>query len=260
MTEPAQLRAGRGHRARRHRRRRGDDRQHGAAAPVHARRPAPRRRAERRERHEGHAAHRLSPHGLGEDDGEHDVLQGPHHHRPRGLSFEPDEQPRLLDGRREADGHRGSPARPAPAPHPQRVRAHRLPPALARHPRAGHRRDDPVLLHLARARRDPGPQRDDVRRPHDDELDLPRRPARRHARGLVPQGQQVRGELPPAAGRVQQAGLQEPDLGGAAVRRRRHLGRGRHRVGPERAEPARLRRRLGHPQGEPLLRLRAVRL
>ena len=54
-------------------------------------------------------------------------------------------------------------------------------------------------------------------RPHDDVLDLPRRPARRMPEGWFHRAQRVRGQLPAPHGRVQQAGDQEPDLDGAPV-------------------------------------------
>ena len=67
-------------------------------------------------------------------------------------------------------------------------------------------------------------------------------------------------DFPRRLGRVQPADLQKPDLHRAPLRHRHHLRRGRCGLGSQRAIPARVRRLLGHPQGEPVHGLRRVRV
>ena len=67
---------------------------------------------------------------------------------------------------RDAARRRGAAARPVPARDPPRAQPDHVPPGVARHERAGPRRDLDVLVLLPRARDDPRPVRD-VLRPAD---------------------------------------------------------------------------------------------
>ncbi len=145
-------------------RRRADDPEHGAAAPLHARRAAHRAGAGRRDHSQGRARHRLPAHRHRKRMRSQNLAAGGDADRSRGLSCEPLEQSGLRAGGGEADRrHRNSAASAMDARDAGRVSAPEQPPGVAGNARARHRRDERVLLLLPRARRHPAHLRDVLR-------------------------------------------------------------------------------------------------
>ncbi len=106
-----------------------------------------------------------------------------------------------------------------------------------------------LLLRLSAARKDTGPERDDVRRPHDDQLDRAGRTARRCPGWLAGPRQRLRGRFPPRYGRDRKPAQRQPDFPGAHAGRGNHQRGGLPRARRGRPDPARSGRQLRHPQG-----------
>ena len=154
---------------------RGDDPQHGAAAPEHARGAALRGQGRRRGDARGDPRRRL-PAPLDREDLREGRLPRLHAvHRSRRLRRRDVLQPGLGHGVREARRHRGAEARRVLPRDRRRAQPHREPSAVGRHDGAGHRRDDAVLPRVPRAREDQRPARRAVRRAADLQLHAHRR-------------------------------------------------------------------------------------
>ena len=228
------------HERRDHRSRRGRNHpQHGAAASVDARRAAREAAPGRREGDRLGVRDRLPAPRRGENRRAPQLpavraLRGPHGLRRGGF-----ERPGLLRGGREAAG-RGSAAARARDPHdPHRTAAHRQPPVLAGHARAGYRRADAAVLLPARARRDPENFREVLRRAAHHARVPHRRPAVRGLRRVGKRRRALLQAVRQARGRVRSAAHREPHLGGAHQGHRHTERRGRHRHGRYRAGDSR---------------------
>ena len=197
---------------------RNDDRQHGAAAPQHARRAAAGAGARRRNRALGGADDRLPAHRHREDHRAEEVAAGHPARRADGLPERAVQQHGVLHVGRAAARPRDPRAR---ARHPRahrRAAAHQQPSGLARHARHGSRRRVGDALLLPRARAAAEHQRDARRLPPVPELHARRRPARGSAARLPRGGARVSRSLPPEARRVRRPADEERDL--PAARRR----------------------------------------
>ena len=163
---------------------RNDDRQHGAAAPQHARRAAAGARARWRDSRLRVADDRLPPHRHREDHRTEEVAAGDPARGADGLPERAVQQHGVLPVGREAARRRGA---RAGAEHPRAARraaAHQQPPGVARHPRHGSGRRLGDALLLPRARAAAQHQRDARRLPPVSELHADRRPSRRPAARL----------------------------------------------------------------------------
>ena len=206
------------------------------------------------------ADHRLRPHRDREDRRGQGVLEGDPRRRADGL-------PRLLlqrDGvlRRGRDDPRprGAGARAVPARDPHGAQPDHVAPGLARHDRAGPRRDLDVLVLLPRPRADPRPVRDVLGPAHAHALLPGRRRLRGHPGRLGAEGPHVHRDHARAGRPVPRDPDEERDRAPAAARSRA-AGRGdAARARRERAAAARRRQPVGPAQGRAVLLLRALRL
>ncbi|CAA9350920.1 MAG: NADH-ubiquinone oxidoreductase chain D, partial [uncultured Frankineae bacterium] len=261
----------RGHRLHGHRRRLGQRarceprrgahrRQHGAPAPLDARRAAPGDGARGRDHHLRPHGHRLPAHRHRE---EHRVPQlgaGRHLRDADGLPVTDLQRDRLQPGRREAARHRGAPPGPG---HPRALHgAHpdQQPPGGFRHRRPRARRADGHDERLPRAGDGPRRPGDDHRAPDEPRLRAPGRPRPGPAAGCGREGPRpARGAAGSPQGHRRPADRQ-PDLAGPhaghrAPRRAGLPGARRHRTGA-----ALGRSGLGPAQDRALLRLRGLRV
>ena len=119
--------------------------------PVHARRAAADRRPPRRGRGRAGGRGRLPAHRLREEHGAEDLLEGGHVRAADGLPRLPGERVRLRRRGREAARDRGAAEGGVDADAAARAEPDPLAPDLARHGRAGDRRDRPALVLLQRA-------------------------------------------------------------------------------------------------------------
>ncbi len=227
--------------------------------PVHARRAAADRRPARRARRRARSRDRLPAHRLREDDGAEDVVEGRHLSGPRRLRLLPVQRARLRARGREAAAAAGAAQGDLDADGARRAGADPLAPRLPRHLRARDRGDLDVLVLLPRARPRARPLRDGRRDAHAHALLPGRRPRRGHPGRLLRRGAQVLRADAEGGRRVRGDPQLEQDLARADGRRRRALGRGRDRARADRAEPPRLRRRLGPAQARAVPRLRPGR-
>ena len=234
--------------------------QHGSAAPVDARRAPADPRARGRDRRAGPVGDRLPAHRHRE------VLRVPHldpgrHLRhPRRLPVAGVQRGRLLHGRREAAGHRGSRPRPGDPGAADGADPDLLAPGGAGHRRHGTRRADRDDRRLPGARGSPAP--DGVPHRAADEHGV--HPAGRGGPGTA--GRLDRPDQPvhqghgiPAAG-VRQTADRATDLEGPDGRRRHPAARGLHAAGRHRPDPAVRRAALGPAQGDAVQRVRGLRL
>ena len=216
---------------------RNDDREHGAAAPQHARRAAARARARRREHRLGRPDDRLPAHRHREDLRTEEVAAGHPARRADGLPRRAVEQPRVLPVGREAARHRGgdSGARHLDPGAHRRVAAAVEPSRLARDARHGSRRHHGHALLLPRARAAAQHQRDDRGLPDVPELPPDRRSAGGSAARVPRRRHRVPRQVSGEARRVREAPHEEPGLAQAHQRRRlsvprRHDGDGTRRT------------------------------
>ena len=157
---------------------------------------------------------------------------------------------------------RGPQARPVPARDPPRAQPDHVPPGLARHERAGPRRDLDVLVLLPRAREDPRPVRDVLRPAHAHALLPGRRRDRGHPARLRGQGARVpRGH---AATRADQYAAMLDKQRDRAAAPARHRRRSTSRRCSASASPARCCAPTGNPwdlrKAAPYSLLRGLRL
>ncbi len=202
--------------------------------------------------------HRLPAPRRREDRREHDVQPVRPVHGPPGLPRAHREQRRLRHRRREARRPQAArPLRGDPRAH-LRDGPHLVPPPRHRRLRDGYRRLDGVHVHLQRAREALLALRGAHRRPLHDELHPHRR---RHARPpgrLARQGRGLLRRRRTHDRRGRQAPHPQRHLPRAHRRHRRHLEGDGAFLRPHRPEPPRFRRAVRPPQGQALLRLRAV--
>ena len=163
---------------------RDDDRQHGAAAPQHARRAPAGARARWRDHRVGGADYRLSAHRHREDRGAEEVSAGHSARRAHGLPERAVQRVRVLPLGREAARPRDARSREVDPRAARRAAAHQQPSRVARHARHGSRRDVGDALLLPRARAAARHQRAHRRLPAVSELHPRRRPSRGSAARL----------------------------------------------------------------------------
>ena len=208
----------------------------------------------------GGADDRLSPHRHREDRRTEEVAAGDSARRADGLPERAVQQHGVLPVGRTAARPRDARARARHPRAAGGAAAHQQPPGVARHARHGSRRRVGDALLLPRARAAAQHQRAARRLPDVPELHARRRPARGSAARVPRRGPRVSRSLRPEARRVRRPADQERDLPEADAGRRHDLEGGRGRLRPGRADRARRRRRLRRPQVFPVPRLRDLRL
>ena len=213
--------------------------EHGAPAPGHSRRDAHPRARGRRALHRGAAAPGLPPSLRREDRGERGVVDVPAVHRPLRLPGGDEQQPGLLDGGREAHGHRDPAARADDPDDLRRAQPHRLALDRLRDLRARPGRDHPVPLHVPRAGMDDGAVREDLRRAPHLQLHPHRRRVQRRAPRLAERGRALLRHLRGEVAGVRQPPDGEPDLRQADGERRGHPARDGAGLRPDRPDAAR---------------------
>ena len=166
----------------------------------------------------------------------------------------------VLRRRRDDPGPRDPAARAVPARDPHGAQPDHVPPRVARHQRAGPRRDVDVLVLLPRPRADPRPVRDVLRPAHAHALHPGRRRDGGHPRRLRGQGQAVHGHHAHAGRPVRRPAEEERDRAPAPARRRRRRRGDAARPRRHRPAAARDRQPVGPAQGRAVLLLRPLRL